>query len=219
MIDRPGRWWDHRLHDPPGRREGAQALRAVLAGDDGYAIYAVNRRHDDDGPAGEVVVRELVATTVEARAALWAFLLDHDLTRTIKWDFAPVDEPLRLMVTDPYAVNMTVEEALWVRIVDVEAALGARAYADDPDVVLEVADDFCPWVAGRYRLAGGACTRTDAAADLALDAATLGAAYLGGVPLGELAAAGRVAELTPGALERASRAFRGDVAPWVPEIF
>ncbi len=219
MIDRPGRWWDHRLHDPPDDRDGAQALRAVLAGDDGYAIYTVKRGHDDDGPAGEVLVRELVATTAQARAALWAFLLDQDLTRRVRWDFAPVDEPLRHMVTDPYAVTMAVEEALWVRMVDVEAALGARSYVGDPDVVLEVADAFCPWVAGRYRVAGGACARTDAPADLALDASTLGAAYLGGVTLAELAAAGRVQELRPGALERASRAFRGDVAPWVPEIF
>ena len=47
----------------------------------------------------------------------------------------------------------------------------------------------------------------------------LGAAHLGGTTLRELAGAGRVAELRPGALARASAAFRGDVAPWCPEIF
>jgi len=219
MLDRPGAWWDNRVHDPPAERNGAQALRAVLAGDEGYAIYAVKADWNDDGPSGEVMIREVVADSVDARAALWAFLIDQDLTSTVVWRLAPVDEPLRLMLADAYAMSAALEEALWVRIVDVEAALCARSYAIDPDVVLDVADPFCDWVAGRYRLSGGECARTDAEPDLALDAQALGAVYLGATTVRELAEAGRVRELRPGAVERASRAFRGDVAPWCPEIF
>jgi predicted acetyltransferase len=218
MLDRPGPWWDVRLYDPESERSGAQPLQAVLV-PDGYALYAVRTDRDEDGPAGEVAIRELVAATPEARALLWAFLLDQDLTRTISWRLAPPDEPLWLMLADPDAVRITLGSALWLRVVDVEAALAARTYASDPDVVLELSDAFCPWNAGRYRLGGGRCERTDAEADLALDAATLGAAYLGGTTLRELAGAGRVAELRPGALARASAAFRGDVAPWCPEVF
>ena len=218
MLDRPGPWWQERLHDPPADRRGSEPLHAVLVAD-GYALYAVRSDRDEDGPAGEVVIRELVAATPAARAALWAFLLDQDLTRTIKWVVAPADEPLWLMLTDADALRHALEGGLWVRLVDVAAALAARTYASDPDVVLEVTDAFCPWNAGRYRLAGGGCERTEAPADLALDASVLGAAYLGGTTLRELAAAGRVAELRPGALARASDAFRGDVAPWCPEVF
>jgi predicted acetyltransferase len=218
MLARPGAWWPDRLYDPETDRHGAQPLRAAIT-DDGYAIYAVRPEFDDDGPAGEVKIRELVAATPEARAALWSFLLDQDLTRTIAWSLAPVDEPLWLMVTEPRAVRRTLGDALWVRVVDVAAALSARSYSTDPDVVLEVTDAFCPWNEGRYRLAGGACERTDASADLALDVSALGAAYLGGTTLTELHAAGRVRELRPGVLARASAAFRGDVAPWCPETF
>jgi predicted acetyltransferase len=218
MLDRPGPWWDVRLHDPESRRRGAQPLQAVAV-PDGYALYAVRGDRDEDGPAGEVVVRELVAATAEARALLWAFLLDQDLTRTVTWTLAPPDEPLWLMLTDPDAVRVVLETSLWARLVDVAGALAARSYASDPDVVIEVADTFCPWNAGRFRLAGGACERTEADADLALDASVLGAAYLGGTTLRELAGAGRVTELSPGALERASAAFSGSVAPWCPEIF
>jgi predicted acetyltransferase len=218
MLDRPGPWWDIRLFDPESQRHGAQPLQAVLV-PDGYALYAVRADRDDDGPAGEVSIRELVAATPAARALLWAFLLDQDLTRTITWRLAAPDEPLWLMLTDPDAVRVGLEGALWVRLVDVAAALAARGYAGDPDVVLEVADAFCPWNAGRYRLAGGGCERTQAEPDLALDAAALSAAYLGGTTLHDLAGAGRVAELRPGALARASAAFRGEVAPWCPEIF
>src|SRR5215217_269389 len=218
MLDRPGPWWQDRLHDAEADRAGAQPLRAVVT-DDGYALYAVRPGDDDEGPAGEVVVRELVAATPAARAVLWSFLLDQDLTRTVTWHTAPVDEPLWLMLTDPRAVRRKVVDALWVRVVDVRAALTARAYAMSPDVVLDIADAFCPWNEGRYRLADGACEPTDAEPDLALDVAALGAAYLGGTTLRDLAQAGRVRELTPGAVDRTSAAFRGDAAPWCPEMF
>jgi predicted acetyltransferase len=218
LLDRAGPWWQDRLHDAESERNGAQPLRAVVT-DDGYALYAVRPGSDEDEPAGEVVVRELVAATPAARAVLWAFLLDQDLTRTVTWDHAPVDEPLWLMVANPRAVRRKIGDGLWVRVVDVAAALSARAYATSLDVVLEVADAFCPWNEGRYRLAEGSCEPTGAEPDLALDVAALGAAYLGGPTLRELAEAGRVRELRPGALERTSAAFRGDVAPWCPEMF
>jgi predicted acetyltransferase len=218
MLDRPGAWWTARLHDPESDRKGAQPLQALVV-PDGYALYAVRPDHDDDGPAGEVTIRELVAATPAARALLWDFLLDQDLTRKITWSLAPADEPLWMLVTDPFAVRLVLEPSLWVRLVDVPAALSARGYAADPDVVLDLSDAFCPWNAGRYRLAGGHCEPTDAEPDLALDASTLGAAYLGGTLLAELAQAGRVTELRRGALARASAAFRADVVPWCPEIF
>ena len=218
MLDRPGPWWEDRVYDPESERDGAQPLQAVIV-DDGYALYAVRPDLGEDGPAGEVRMRELVAATPGAHARLWAFLVDQDLTRTITWDLAPVDEPLWLRLTDPRSLRTTVFDGLWVRLVDVAAALGARRYASSVDVVIEVADGLCTWNAGRYRLSGGGCERTDAAADLALDVADLAAAYLGGITLRSLAAAGRVRELTPGAVARASAAFRGEVEPWCPETF
>jgi predicted acetyltransferase len=218
MLDRPGPWWAFRLDDPESERRGAQPLRAVVV-DGGYAIYAVRPEWAEDGPAGEVRVRELAAATPAARARLWAFLVDQDLTRTITWDLAPVDEPLWLMLTDPRGVRTTITDSLWLRLVDVAGALTARTYAAEPGVVIDVADALCPWNAGRYRLTAAACERTDAPADLALGAAELGAAYLGGTTLRALADAGRVRELTPGALAQASAAFAGDVEPWCPETF
>jgi predicted acetyltransferase len=89
--------------------------------------------------------------------------------------------------------------------------------------VLDVADGFCPWNAGRWRLeadaSGARCERTDAPADLALDVTDLGAVHLGGPSLEALAAIGRGRELRPGALRAAALAFRGDREPFCPEIF
>jgi predicted acetyltransferase len=218
MLDRPGAWWEYGLDDPERRRDGAQPLQAAIV-DDGYALYAVRPEWGDEGPIGEVRIREIVTATPAARAQLWGFLIDQDLTTSITWEPAPVDDPLWLMIGDPRAVQVEVGDALWLRLVDVEGALRARTYTSDPAVVIDVTDAFCAWNAGRYRLAGGACERTDAAPDLALDVTDLAVAYLGGTTLRSLWRAGRVQELTPGAVARASAAFRGDVEPWSPDRF
>ncbi|MFD0639374.1 sterol carrier protein domain-containing protein [Catenulispora yoronensis] len=108
---------------------------------------------------------------------------------------------------------------LYVRIVDVDRALAARRYAVPVDAVFEVSDPFCPWNSGRWRLRGDAdgavCERTTDPADLLLGPRELGAAYLGGYSLAALGRAGRIEELTPGALAAASRAFLSDSAPFV----
>jgi predicted acetyltransferase len=80
-----------------------------------------------------------------------------------------------------------------------------------------------PEVAGRWRLnvaAGNARVEpTTDDADIAMDIADLGAAYLGGFGFGSLGRAGRTTELTPGARARADAMFASDVPPWCPEVF
>ena len=91
------------------------------------------------------------------------------------------------------------------------------------DLVFDLTDDLIPANAGRFRLtADGAevrCERTEDAADLSLDVTELGAAYLGGRPLAEFAATGRVTEHTPGALTTATTAFTWPISPLSLEIF
>jgi predicted acetyltransferase len=84
--------------------------------------------------------------------------------------------------------------------------------------VFEVADAFCPWNAGRWRI-GATVERTEDEAELELDTADLASAYLGAFDFKELAAAERVRELTPGALQRASDLFRTPRPPYCPEDF
>lgn len=219
LLSRDGGWWTRRLHDPEHRREGASALRAAVV-EDGYALYAAKTAWADGGPSGEITVRELVAATPRARAALWTYLLGIDLMRTLKWRLGHDGEPLPLMLADADALEVHTALGLWIRLVDVPAALAARTYAQPFELVIDVADEFCPWNAGRYRLTSdGSCEPTRADADLALGAAELGASYLGGTRVSTLAGAGRVRELRPGALAVADAAFRGDVAPWCAEIF
>jgi predicted acetyltransferase len=229
-LDRTDAWWRRRTGDPEHRRDGRSPLRAAVHEDDagavdGYVLYAVKQGWSD-GPDGQVFVRELVADGGEATAAMWAFVLGLDLTRSVEWLLAPPDEPYGEIVSSPQNARLELGPNLWIRLVDVPAAIAARAYAAPLDVVVVVDDAFCPWNAGRWRIVAEAsepgaatCERTDAPPDLACSAADLGAAYLGGTTLATLAAIGRVRELSPGAVERASRAFGWTREPWCPEIF
>jgi predicted acetyltransferase len=227
LLARDDLHWEFEIADFEHDREGAGRLRALVSdgpdGPAGYALYAVRGKWEDQHPADEVKLNELVARTPEAAVALWDHLLNLSLTRRIHWEMGPLDEELPHRLTDPRAVGGTLRDALFVRLVDAPRALAERRYSLPVDVVLEVKDEACPWNAGRWRLAGDAtgaqCERTSAVADLTLGVTELGAAYLGGTTLAALAAAGRVAEHTPGALAAASQAFKGVREPWTPDQF
>jgi predicted acetyltransferase len=229
-LDRDERWWDRRLRDLPDNRDGATALRFVLHTETdgtvtGYAAWRMKGTWDDDRgePDGTLLVEEVRASTTQAYASLWKVLLAVDLVRTVKLPLASPDDPLRQLVTDGRALAARPVDSLWVRLVDVDRALAARRYPAPIDLVLEVRDEFCPWNAGRWRLtghpAGGHCARTDRDPDLILGIEALSAVYLGGVSLATLQAAGRVTEVSPGAVTLASTAFRWPVTPWCPEEF
>lgn len=227
-LTRPGAWWEYRFADDERDRNGQTAIRVAVQTDDGgtplgYAAYRLKQDWADDEARSAVNVIELAAVDSAALAAMWQFLAGIDLHPRVRWGTGPVDQPLRHMVVNARAAKLTIRDNLWIRLVDVDRALAARRYTAPVDVVLDIADDFCPWNSGRFRLAGtpeGAeCARTDAEPDLALRSADLAAAYLGGTTFATLAAAGRVSEYTSGTVSAISVAFRGDREPWCPEVF
>ncbi|MGI5443283.1 GNAT family N-acetyltransferase [Streptomyces shenzhenensis] len=227
MVARLPRWERVALLDPESERNGASPLQCVVAERDGdlvgYARFRVRPDWDQAGPKGSVLLTDLEALDPAAGAAVWRFLFDIDLTSTLHTRGRPVDEAWQHLVSDIRRCRVTLRDSLYVRLVDVGAALEARTYQAPVDVVFAVEDDFCPWNAGRWRLTGDAkgasCARTEEPAELALSVRELGAAYLGGVPLASLAAGGRVRELRQGALTEASVAFGSPVAPWLPHGF
>ncbi|PTM88256.1 GNAT family N-acetyltransferase [Streptomyces spinosirectus] len=227
MVARVPGWERLGLLDPQSEREGASPLQCVLAerGGEvvGYARFRIKAGWEAAGPKGTVVVRDLYALDPAGHAALWRFLFDIDLTSKVTARARPVDEAWQHMVSDVRRCSLLVRDSLHIRLVDVGAALQARSYQAPVDVVLDVEDAFCPWNSGRWRLTGdpkgASCARTEEAPDLALTVRELGSAYLGGVTLDSLAAAGRVHELRQGALTEASVAFACTVPPWLPHGF
>jgi predicted acetyltransferase len=221
---RPEHLWRHRLLDVESMRHGATNLHAVVCdgpdGPVGYALWRVAEAWNQHGPDAEVRIVELVAADTPTYAALWQFLLGIDLARRARYDHAAFDEPLQYMVDEPRRLGRSQGDGLWVRLVDLPAALEARHYLGAVDVVLDVTDPILERNTGRWRLSGGSgkvtCTRTDEPADLACSITDLGAAYLGGTSLAALAAAGRVRRLT-GNLP--AQAFGWDRQPHPIEVF
>jgi predicted acetyltransferase len=209
-------------HGPDAELPLLFALHEGGAGVDGYAIYRVKHDWPESIPDSLLVVRDLQATTPGAYADLWRYVLDIDLTEHVRAYNRPPDEPLLHLVREPRRLRATLRDNLWVRLVDVAGALGARRYAAAGRVVLQVRDEFCPWNDGRYALEADGdvvVVRTGDEPDLVCTANDVGAAYLGGTSLRQLHRAGRVEERTPGALARADAMFAWDPAPWSPYVF
>jgi predicted acetyltransferase len=178
---------------------------------------------DSSGPVGSLRLESLIASTPEAYAALWRYLLDVDLVASISASMRRVDEPLRFLLADSRQPKTSIEDGIWLRLVDVARALAGRRYATEGRLVLRVRDAFCPWNDGHFELIGGPsnaeCTPCAGNPDLELTVADLAAVYLGGNRFRALGEAGRIQEINRGALALADAMFATDRAPWCPSFF
>ncbi len=234
-VTRTDDWWaTGPLADREYSRRGAgpkfRYLYEVDGNAEGYALYRVRTEWDHRGPKGQLEVYEVVALTPRALRDTWRFLFETDLVKTVRAGRLPVPFPLQHLLAEPRALGLVLGDGIWLRLVDLPSALAARRYPASAALVLQVADPFCPWNAGRWLLdatgdadaagfAGGRVTPTDAAPDLVLGIADLGAAYLGGVRLSDLAVAGRVEARAADALRRADALFASERTPWCVTMF
>ncbi|MDF2750188.1 MAG: Enhanced intracellular survival protein, partial [Gaiellaceae bacterium] len=223
MYERSATWWESRqLDDPPERREDGAVKNVAVVEWGGrpaaYALYRVVSKWEAAANVGHVRVLEAMGDD-GAELELWRYLLGVDWISTFRADHLPVDHPLLHALVNPRRAVLRLYDTLFVRLVDVGAALSARSYAGEEPLVLEVVDTFLPDNAGRWRLAGGVVERTDDEADLALDVNEVASLYLGGFGASELVRAGLVRELREGAAVRADALFATPRKPWCPEIF
>jgi predicted acetyltransferase len=226
VVSRSAAWWTERRLRDAGSPDGA--LRRVVVELDGvpsaYALYRLAMRWEDGIARNGLRVLEAVGATPLGTREVWRYLLSIDLVEQTTADHLPLDHPLLFLLAEPRRVHARVRDGLWVRLVDVQAALAGRRYACEGSLVLEVADAFCPHNAGRWRLdvredGRATVTGTSDTPDLALDVAQLATPYLGAFGFEQLAGAGRVEERTAGAAARADGLFHWSPAPWCVEMF
>ncbi|MEP7158010.1 MAG: GNAT family N-acetyltransferase [Chloroflexota bacterium] len=227
FIERGPAWWDERLADIEVHRRGAgPQYRAIYEHDGhvlGYARYRIKSDWTEIASASVLMVNELIGADPIAERELWRYVFGVDLVARIKYRWGPPNHPLLLMVAEPRRLALRVSDAIWLRIVDVPAALTARSYAQDGSLVLDVSDEFLPAAAGRWRLTvsgtAGKVEPTTDPADLQLDTTDLTAVYMGTFSFGDLARAARTQELTPDAWARADALFATSVKPWCSTPF
>ena len=217
-------WWRLKvLTDPAWQRKDAGLKRCVVIDIDGtpsaYALYRIISNVERGIPLGGVEVIEAVAVSPAASAAVWRFLFDIDLSAWIKASFLPLDHPLVLLAAEPRRLNFRQRDGTWLRLLDVEKALSARAYGPNAEIVIEIEDRLCPWNAGRWLVDAGGARRTTRDADLRCDVDALASAYLGGFSWRQIVASSRAFADDDEAIARADRVFERRNAPWCPEIF
>lgn len=232
-VERPGMfrrsetWWRHRNLRNPTRDEEGPFFRALLEHDGepaAYAVYYVHQQWDRGVTRGRVELREVMAATPLAQRDIWKFVFGIDLVESVRASafFLPSDHPLLLLLAEPRHLGFLSSNGLWVRVVDVPAALEARGYQGDGAVSLEVHDPLLEGNSKTWRLevggGKGRVEKTGDEGDVRVGIAELGALYLGQFTFAQMHAAGRI-EGTAEAIARADDLWRTRVAPWCPEIF
>jgi predicted acetyltransferase len=180
--------------------------------------YSVDDRWEHNRPAGVLSAGVVVATSGRAEIELVRFLASVDWVSQVEVGLRPIDDPVPLALADGRMGELAHRsDHLWVRVLDVPAALTARRYATTGSLVLEVVDPL-GHAAGRFALdgapEGATCEATGAEPDLVLPVGALGATYLGGTSWGRLAAVGWVEERRAGAAAAAAAMFSTPRAPW-----
>ena len=226
FLSRTPDWWSYVFWIPARRRGELSENIFALYEEDGPQGYVVYRtKHDWPGglPGGTLEIEELVSATDDAYAALWRYCFDHDLMTRVKAERRPSFEPLLHILEEPRALGLRLADALWLRVLDVSAALESRRYRSSGSLVFELEDPFCPWNEGRYELDaspdGASCRTTRARPDLVMSAVELGAIYLGGVSAWELVRAGRIDEERTDAAVEADSLLAWTPPPWCMHRF
>lgn len=221
---RSEKWWRHRIARNPTRDEEGPFFRALLEQEGepaAYAIYRVHQKWERGASQGHVDLREVMAATPRCHRDIWKFLFGIDLVESVRSSsfFLPSDHPLQLMMAEPRYLDFMLSNGLWLRIVDVGAALSARSYEGDSGVTLEVHDPLLEQNSGTWLVTEGKASKVRGdEGEIRLGIAELGALYLGQFTFAQMHAAGRI-EASVAAIARADDMWRTRVAPWCPEIF
>jgi predicted acetyltransferase len=217
-VSRPEFWWPEVFWIT----EPGHALFDVVHEDehghpDGYVSYEIKGEWHGGLADRQVQVWDLQATNATTRAALWEFLFGVDLIVSISATNLPPDEPLRFLLADVRAMRTDyLIDSVWVLPLDPAAFLASRTYSAAGKLVIEIVDP--DGTRSQVALDGGpdgasGVEQANAAPDLSLSRATLGALSLGGTSWATFAGAGAIDEHSPGAVARADSMFATAPAP------
>ncbi|MBH66393.1 MAG: hypothetical protein CL784_07755 [Chloroflexi bacterium] len=224
-VDRTSGRWRYELFDEERVRGGASALFFAVCEEvgeqTGYVAYRMRRMGDSD--MGTLEVIEQVSVTDTAHASMWRFLLNFDLVGKVIATNRPSDDPLWWMLSDPRRLLRKSHDALWVRLLDIEKALEARAYNADGKLRLGLVSESEPEVSGTYVLevsdGEGAVKKTTDKPDVVMAPADLSVIYLGASAPGPLVEAGRIDPITTRSLAKLHSMFSTYSAPWCAHYF
>jgi len=143
VIGRSASWWKAKW-EPLVRsaRSPVVAVHSGPDGDDGFVAYRT-MQSGDCGARVTLMVTDFHAGNPEAVVGLWRFLLGVDLVEEVCVRRRPTDELVEGMLDDWRACRThSLNDDLWLRLVDVPKAPDARSCGDGDPLVLEVGDEL-----------------------------------------------------------------------------
>ncbi len=225
VLTRPEWMWKRYLQNAialGGEGEFVAVHTSTDGVDDGFVHYSVKWKEERYlVPQGQGEVYDLWGTDPGVELALWDYICNIDLVREWYAEERPVDDVVQFAVNDRRAhrIRSTWDEQ-WLRLLDVDAALGARTYADaDGSFTVDVTDALLAANNGSWEISASGAKRTadgpadHRPADLAVTVTDLAAVYLGGTKWTALAGAGRIDVRDNRALALADTLFG---VPWAP---
>ncbi|MEZ0108125.1 putative acetyltransferase [Catenulispora sp. EB89] len=183
----------------------------------GGVTYSVKEGDWNGFVANDRAEAEMLAEDSTARVRLLQFLWEQDWITTFDVETFPADDSWRHLMANPrFARETSRHDVLWARVLDVAAALEARAYETEGRLVLAVTDP-AGYAEGVYALEGGPAgatvKRSTENPDVTLPVQTLGALYFGHHAATALARVGEITEEKAGGLALADRLFKTAVPP------
>jgi predicted acetyltransferase len=223
-LRRDESWWQEATGQPPGSGRSEPFFALHLDPDtgeaDGLLCFSAEETWGAMLPQSPLWIRDLVAVSPQAEAALLRYAVTTDWVTTVHLPYRAPDTLLPLWLGDPRAARVSaLSDYMWLRVLDTSRALSSRAYGIEASLVLEVTD-AAGYAAGTWALEGGpdgaSCIRTTRGPDLRIDVRDLSSLYLGDDSAARLAELGGIEEVRPGALARADAMFRTGRRPWSP---
>jgi len=209
LIHRGRAMWDAGELQVPARQR-----QVILAYEEdgepfGYVVYV----HAPGDVGHPLRVMDFVACTPAAHQALWRTIGGYANVTEVRWENAPPDDPLPLMLVEPRLLNVSRRDGIMARLVTVAEALPLRAYAAAARLTFQVVDPVCPWNEGRWALEtspeGARVTSTEGVSpEVTLGVDTLAQLAFGTVSASVAAQAGLLDVHDASALARWDTTFR-----------
>ncbi|OAI41095.1 hypothetical protein AYO38_04550 [bacterium SCGC AG-212-C10] len=226
QIHRAPALWEASVFRP--RKKGEPVYFGVYRNGDGEARgHIVYRTYEEDrpGPNQTLDVSDFVALDMDAYRGLWGYIRRHDLVGTVKMrGVVGEDDPAPDLLLEPRVLRRSTQDAIWMRVVDIEKAVPQRPYGDRGELTFRVdGDAMCPWNEGTWLFETDGTTtdirRTDRAADLEMPLNTLASLLAGHRAATHYQRAGRLTANSDNALRAADRLFATAYAPFCSNGF
>jgi predicted acetyltransferase len=212
------------------RKKGEPVYIAVYRNADGEARgHIVYQTYNDEtvtsGPSQVLDVKDFVYLDLDAYRGLWEYIRRHDLVGSVHISKCiGADDPAPDLLLEPRVLNRRTSDGIWMRVVDIEAAIPQRPYGDRGELTFTLhGDDMCDWNNGTYLLETDGKTtavrRTDRTPDLTVTPNALATLLAGHRTATHLARAGRLEARDEAALRTADALFRTNYPPNCPNNF